>query len=54
MTCFDEPELAEVMNDAVTQAVMAADHVDRGALEDMLETLARTLPPRELEPCDCG
>jgi hypothetical protein len=40
MTPRKEPTLGELMADPLIRAVMAADHVDAGALEAMLHSLA--------------
>ena len=38
-----EPGLAELMSDPLTEAVMAADGVDRGALNALLTQMSRNL-----------
>jgi len=40
---FAEPDLAELMRDPMTLAVMAADHVDRGELDTLLAELRGNL-----------
>jgi len=38
-----EPDLAELMGDPMTEALMAADGVDRGALDALLTQVSRSL-----------
>ena len=40
---FSEPDLAELMRDPMTEAVMAADGVDRGALVALLTQVGHSL-----------
>ena len=39
-----EPTLTEILSDSIVRAVMDADRVDPGALEEDLRRMARTMP----------
>jgi hypothetical protein len=41
VTSFNEPTLAELLNDSVTRAVMQADDVNPWKLKEMLHGVAR-------------
>jgi hypothetical protein len=41
-----EPTLSDLLQDPITQALMAADHVDRSQLDTLLEAARGSLPQR--------